>query len=48
MSCFTKALKGLGEYRSLLYNVTNRRLPAGALGLSQIHKAHVILSLIHI
>ena len=45
MSCFTKALKGLGEYRSLLYNVTNRRLPAGALGLSQIHKAHVISAL---
>ena len=45
LSCFTKALKGLGEYRSLLYNVTNRRLPAGALGLSQIHKAHVISAL---
>ena len=42
MSCFTKALKGLNEYRSLLYNVTNRRIPAGALGLSQIHKAHII------
>lgn len=45
MSCFTKALKELNEYRSLLYNITNRRLPAGALGLSQIHKAHVVSSI---
>lgn len=42
MSCFIKALKGLNEYRSLMYDVSHRRLPAGALGLSQIHKAHLI------
>ncbi|MBR3836254.1 MAG: transcription-repair coupling factor [Clostridia bacterium] len=42
MSCFTKALRGLNEYRSILYDLNNRRLPAGVVGLSAIHKAHVI------
>ncbi|MEE1066725.1 MAG: transcription-repair coupling factor [Acutalibacteraceae bacterium] len=42
MSCFTKALKGLNEYRSIIYDLNNRRLPAGVVGLSAIHKAHVI------
>ncbi len=42
MSCFTKALKGLNEYRSVIYDLNNRRLPAGVVGLSAIHKAHVI------
>ena len=42
MSCFTKALKGLNEYRSIVYDLNNRRLPAGVVGLSAIHKAHVI------
>ena len=42
MSCFTKALKNLNEYRSIIYDLNNRRLPAGVVGLSAIHKAHVI------
>lgn len=42
MSCFTKALKNLNEYRSIVYDLNNRRLPAGVVGLSAIHKAHVI------
>ncbi len=42
MSCFTKALKSLNEYRSIVYDLNNRRLPAGVVGLSAIHKAHVI------
>ena len=42
MSCFTKALRGLNEYRSIVYDLNNRRLPAGVVGLSAIHKAHVI------
>ncbi len=42
MSCFTKALKSLNEYRSIIYDLNNRRLPAGVVGLSAIHKAHVI------
>jgi len=45
MSCFSKALKSLNEYNSLLYDVTHRRLPAGAIGLSQIHKAHLVSTL---
>ena len=42
MSCFIKALKNLNEYRSIIYDLNNRRLPAGVVGLSAIHKAHVI------
>lgn len=42
MSCFTKALRGLNEYRSIVYDLNNRRLPAGVVGLSAIHKAHII------
>ena len=42
MSCFTQALKSLNEYRSITYDLNNRRLPAGVVGLSPIHKAHVI------
>ena len=42
MSCFTQALKSLNEYRSIEYDLNNRRLPAGVVGLSAIHKAHVI------
>ena len=42
MSCFSEAIKGLSEYKALSSDIKNRRLPAGALGLAQIHKAHVI------
>lgn len=42
MSCFTQALKNLNEYRSVAYDISNRRLPAGVVGLSPIHKAHII------
>ena len=42
MSCLTQALKKLNEYRSIIYDLNNRRLPAGVIGLSPIHKAHII------
>ncbi|MDD6275355.1 MAG: transcription-repair coupling factor [Clostridia bacterium] len=45
MSCFSKAVKGLNEYKTLYSDIKNRRLPAGALGLAQIHKAHIISAL---
>ncbi len=45
MSFFSKALKGTSEYQSLIKSITSNRLPLGALGLTQIHKAHIISSL---
>ena len=45
MSCFSKALKNLNEYRSLASDIRSGRLPAGALGLALIHKAHLIATL---
>ena len=42
MSCFSKAIKGLNEYKTLQSDLKHRRLPVGALGLAQIHKAHLI------
>lgn len=42
MSCLTQALKKMNEYRSIAYDLNNRRLPAGVVGLSPIHKAHLI------
>ena len=45
MSFFSKALKGTSEYQSLIKSITSNRLPMGALGLTQVHKAHIISSL---
>ena len=45
MSCFSEALKNLSEYSAVLKSIKSRRLPSGVLGLSQIHKAHIISSL---
>ncbi len=45
MSFFSKALNNTEEYQSLLKGITSNRLPLGALGLTQIHKAHIISSL---
>ena len=42
MSCLTQAIKNLNEYRSVTYAINNRRLPAGVVGLSPIHKAHIV------
>ena len=45
MSFFSKALKGTSEYQSLTKSIISNRLPLGALGLTQVHKAHIISSL---
>lgn len=45
MSFFSKALKGTSEYQALLKGITSNRLPLGVLGLTQVHKAHIISSL---
>lgn len=42
MSCLTQAIKKLNEYNSVTYALNHRRLPAGVVGLSPIHKAHII------
>ncbi len=45
MSFFSKALSNTEEYQSLLKGVASNRLPLGVLGLTQVHKAHIISSL---
>ena len=40
MSCYSKAIESLFEYRELSGAVDQKRLPMGVLGLSHIHKAH--------
>ena len=45
MSCFSNVLSGSPEFKTILSNVRSTRLPMGVLGLSHIHKAHLILSL---
>lgn len=45
MSFFSQALKNTNEYTSLVNYIKKGRVPLGALGLSQIHKAHIISSL---
>ena len=42
MPAFREPLKGSPEYKTLCAAVQNRRLPVGVLGLSGIHKAHLI------
>lgn len=45
MSAFNGVLKISGEYRQLSDCVTAGRLPLGAIGLSAVHKAHIISAL---
>ena len=45
MSCYSKAIESLFEYRELSGAVDQKRLPMGVLGLSHIHKAHFIHAL---
>ncbi|HBL40387.1 MAG TPA: transcription-repair coupling factor, partial [Ruminococcaceae bacterium] len=45
MSCYSKTIENLYEYRELSTAVDHNRLPMGVLGLSHIHKAHFIHSL---
>lgn len=46
MSAFTKVLQSSPEYNALITALDNKRLPMGVIGLSQIHKAHYISSLL--
>ncbi len=46
MSCYSNLIEQLVEYRELSKAVDSNRLPMGVLGLSHIHKAHFIHSLI--
>ncbi len=45
MSFFSQALKNTSEYPALLNFIKKGRVPMGVLGVSQIHKAHIISSL---
>ena len=42
MSAFREVLKASPEYKDLAGAVRGGRLPLGVLGLSPIHKAHLI------
>lgn len=44
MSGFLKVLKGSDEFEKIISSITNKRLPMGVIGLSQVHKAHYISS----
>ena len=46
MSCFSNILKNAPEFRSIVSGIRANRLPMGVLGLSHIHKAHLITSLV--
>lgn len=46
MSGFYKVLKGSEEFEKIHTSVLNKRLPLGIIGLSQVHKAHYIASLV--
>ena len=45
MSCFSNVLSQSPEYRSIVSGIRATRLPMGVLGLSHIHKAHLVASL---
>ncbi|MBQ7542421.1 MAG: transcription-repair coupling factor [Clostridia bacterium] len=45
MSCFSNVLSQSPEYKSVVAGVRKNRLPMGVLGLSHIHKAHLVSSL---
>ncbi|MEG1028366.1 MAG: hypothetical protein RSE07_06725, partial [Oscillospiraceae bacterium] len=42
MAAFREILKKAPEYADIKKTIEKGRLPAGVLGLSQIHKAHLI------
>lgn len=46
MSGFLKILNGSDEFEKLVSSVSGKRLPMGVIGLSQVHKAHYISSLV--
>ena len=46
MSGFLEVLKGSAEFEKISGCLESRRLPMGVIGLSQVHKAHYISSLI--
>ncbi len=46
MSGFLKVLKGSDEFEKISRCIADNRLPMGVIGLSQVHKAHYISSLI--
>ena len=45
MSAFAEVLKTSPEYKTLEKAVKSKKLPVGVLGVSGIHKAHIINSL---
>ncbi len=45
MSCFSRILSDNPEYRNISISLERNRLPLGVLGLSHIHKAHLIETL---
>ncbi|MCL2445980.1 MAG: transcription-repair coupling factor [Oscillospiraceae bacterium] len=45
MSCFSHLWHESPEFNSILKNIHGHRLPMGVLGLSPVHKAHVIAAL---
>ena len=45
MSAFAEVLKASPEYKTLEKAVKSKNLPVGVLGVSGIHKAHIINSL---
>ncbi len=44
MSCFSEIINKSPQYNTVLSGIRNTRLPMGVLGLSHIHKAHLIMS----
>ena len=45
MSCFSTLWQNSPEFNSIVKNIHGHRLPMGVLGLSPVHKAHVIAAL---
>ncbi|MCL2195788.1 MAG: hypothetical protein FWB76_07560, partial [Oscillospiraceae bacterium] len=45
MSCFASLWQNSPEFNSIVKNIHGHRLPMGVLGLSPVHKAHVIAAL---
>ncbi len=48
MSCYSQVLKNSPAFRTVMADVENERYPVGATGLSNIHKAHIISSLVSV
>ena len=44
MSCFSEIINNSPQFQTVLSGIRNTRLPMGVLGLSHIHKAHLIMS----